>query len=300
MTDNNTHITFCIATFNKTPWLKKCVSSILNYCETDFSVKVLSQGPPDSQLRDFLNELDERFDLITSPVNLGLARARKLLTQLVRTPLMMTLDDDVYLTKGSMPAAVKVLQENSNIGAVSMPQYDPSGYLITLGGLRMTIRDGVIFSQPPVLDSSSLIIVEALGGGATLFRTEMRNSFSWDENYRCAEFEDLDKNLQILRAGRWKQAITLNGKLIHDRSWAGTIPDYERTRFDGLTIRRNYRYFRRKWGLRVNMRTHLIIEVIYPALALSHFPLTVAQFDALTRPGSLLRGLTRVAQKHLD
>jgi len=289
-TREDTHITFCVLTFKKTPWLKRCLSSIQRYCETDYSVKVLTQGPTDAESEELMGTLrDDRFEIITSPVNLGSCRGRNLLARRVKSSLMMMLDDDVYLTDGSIAAALDVLQKNPSVGAVSMPQYNLRGSMIVPGGNNLIIRGGVIYRRRPNLNSSSCIMVEDLGGGSTLFRTEMRDCFRWDEHYGNCEFEDLDNSLQILRAGRWKEAIALEGRLIHDRSWVGKTPNYERTRFDGLMIRRNYRYFQKKWGLRLELRSHFLTEIIYPTIALTHFPVTVSQIDGLTRAGTLLR-----------
>lgn len=283
LTDNQMNITFCIVTFNKTPWVKRCLSSIQRYCETEHSVKIVSQGQSGNELMEFLRGLnDDRFELITSSVNIGASGARKLLAGKVTSPLMMMLDDDMYLTAGSVTAALDVLQKNPTVGAVSMPQYDLRGRPVARGGMRIDIRGGVIHRIPVILDSSPWIEVEYLGGGATMFRTEMRDCFSWDEEYRTG-FEDLDNCLQILRARKWKQAIACRGRLIHDRSWVGKNPRYERSRFNGFRLRRNYRYFRKKWGLRLDMKSHILTELVYPVVEFAHFPFTVSQIDSLSR-----------------
>ncbi len=278
---SNSELTFCILTFDKTPWLKKSLMSIQRHCKIDYSVKILSQGRPDVELTNFLKKIDvDKIELLTSEVNLGCDGGRKFLAQHVATPYAMMLDDDMYLTETSM-RAFDVLEKNIEVGAVSMPQYSPQGRLISPGGMDLLVRRGVIHMYRPTLDASSWIEIQHINGGAMLFRTEMRKCFMWDD--RAGALEDLDKSLQILRSARWKQAIAPRGRLIHDRSWVGKNPNYERTRFNGMTLYRNYEYFRRKWGLRLNLRAHVLYEAIYPLVTLTRFPITVSQIDKFSR-----------------
>jgi GT2 family glycosyltransferase len=194
----------------------------------------------------------------------------------------MMLDDDMYLTSGSILAAMNVFRKEPTIGVISMPQYDMKGSLVSPGGRKLSIRNGVIRPIYPVLNSSaSWIEIQDVDGGAMIHRTEMRDCFAWDD--QSGFFQDTDKSLQILRSGKWKQAIVPKGKLIHDRSWVRKYPVYESVRFDGLTLHHDYEYFRKKWGLRLNLRAHILYELIYPTVALIRFPLTVSQINAYTR-----------------
>jgi GT2 family glycosyltransferase len=232
---------------------------------------------------DFLKELgDDRIELLTSETNIGCEGGRKMLTQQVETPFTMMLDDDMYLTNGSIMVAMDLFRKEPAIGAISMPQYDMNGSLVSLGGRKLPIRNGVIRPTNPVFDSSAYWLeVQHVDGGAMVFRTEMRDCFTWDD--RSGAFEDWDKSLQMMRSGKWKLAIVPNGKLIHDRSWVGKYPSYERVRFDGLALHRDYKYFRKKWGLRLDLRGHILFDLIYPAVALTRFPVTVSQINSYTR-----------------
>ncbi|HYW01944.1 MAG TPA: glycosyltransferase [Candidatus Acidoferrum sp.] len=279
---SNPLITFCILTFEKTAWLKNTLLSIRQYCGVDYSVKILSQGKPDAELARFMaDSKDDDVEVLTSEVNLGCDGGRKFLANEVETPLAMMIDDDMYLTERAIESGLNVLRANPQVGAVSMPQYDPRGWMISAGGQKLIIRNGVINVRRPLLDDSAWIEIQHIDGGAMIFRIQMRDCFTWDD--RSGFLQDLDKSLQILRSGRWKQAIAPSGKLIHDRSWVGKKPKYEQTRFNGLTLHNNYEYFRKKWGLRLDLRTHLLYEVLYPGLALTHCPITVSQIDRFIR-----------------
>src|SRR5208282_1790979 len=132
-------VTFCILTFDKTPWLEKTLLSIRQFCDTEYTVKILSQGAPDTELTEFLKQSDDdRIEISISKANVGCGGGRKFLVKEVETPFAMMLDDDMYLTRGSIHAALDVLQKERTVGAVSIPQYDPQGWLISPGGNNLS------------------------------------------------------------------------------------------------------------------------------------------------------------------
>jgi GT2 family glycosyltransferase len=280
-------IAFCIVTFKKTPWLIRSLLSIRKYCPTSYKIHILSQGPPDKQLSEFLTHTgDGEIDLVTLSSNVGCGPGRALLAPRVSSPFTMMLDDDMYLTRRSIVHALRVFERNERIGAVSMPQYDLQDRMLSVGGYRLVIRNGVITRRLPELDfRADWIEVEHVDGGAMLYRTEMNRDFSWDNRF-VGSMDDLDKSLQVMRGSRWKQAIVRKGRLIHDRSWVRVNPAYEKTRFNGLAMCRSYRLFRRKWGLRFPLRSHFLYEIAYPALTLTRCPLTVSHFNKLFRRGA--------------
>jgi len=260
-------ITFCIMTLHRTAWLKRTLLSIQEYCPVPYTVKILSQGPPDRDLVDLLKNFDDRFELITSPINLGYGGGRRLLAELVRSKYTMMLDDDVYLTEGSIAIALRVLERNADIGAVSMPLYDIDGHMIGNGGRNISIQNGIIHRRSLRLDfDKEWIEANDLSAGAMLYRTEMERCFSWDPE--SGYFEDLDKSLQIMRSS-WKQVIVPRGRLIHDRSWFMTAASYRKVRFDGVYMYRSYKFVHKKWRLRFDLKTHLLFELVYPFLTLT-------------------------------
>jgi GT2 family glycosyltransferase len=262
-------ITFCIMTLSREQWLERTLRSIHEYCPAKYSVKILSQGMPGKKLISLLERLEnKRFELIVSSMNLGVGGGRRLLAGLVESPFTMMLDDDMYLTDGAIRFALRVFRREPTVGAIGMPQYDLDGRMISAGGNLITIRNGVIHRQRPKLDfDKEWIEVNDVNAGAMLYRTEMRESFSWDP--KAWYLEDLDKSLQINAKNRWRQAIVPQGRLIHDRSWIRQCTVYEEKRFDGFSLQRSYRYIRAKWGLRFAMKRHLFFELVYPTLTLT-------------------------------
>jgi GT2 family glycosyltransferase len=277
-------ITFCIITMNRTRWLANVLKSIREYCPIKYQIKLLIIGELTQELRDALRECDGKIDLVTSPVNLGCGGGRALLAQGIATEFTMMLDDDMYLTDGAIANALDSLQSDDLIGAVAIPQNNIHGKLISPGGRNLVIKNGVISRVPPELGlQRKLIEVEDLDNGAMLMKTEMLKDFQWD--IQVGALHDLDKSLQIVSAGKWKQAVVANARLVHDRSWLQDPHEreYVRTRLDGLTIRRSYDLFRRKWGLRLDLRSHIYLELVLPLLTLIPSQRPSTALDAFLR-----------------
>jgi GT2 family glycosyltransferase len=230
-------------------------------------------------------------NLTISPVNLGDGGGRKLLGQGIETSFTMMLDDDMYLTDGAIKKALNVLQSSDHIGAVSIPSENKQGHLMSFGGRNLVIKDGVIFRPLPKWNAlEKSIEVQDLDGGAMLMKSAMLSDFQWDSHYFGA-FGDLDKSLQILRVGKWKQAIVPAARLVHDRSWLQDRNEssYVRTRLDGLTARRCYHYFRRKWHLRLPLVEHILSELGFPLLTIIPWQWPNAAVDKFLRSNRRVR-----------
>jgi len=239
--------------------------SIEKYCPTKYQIKLLVIGKPNQELERILGEWKGKVDPITSPVNLGTPGGRNLLVENVSTRFTMTPDDDIYLTEGAIGKGLDVLERDDRIGAVGIPQESPQGHLVATTGNNLVTRNHVISIVPAKLElSRQFIDVNHIDNGAMLTKTSMLKDFRWDN--RLPGLEDYDKSLQIIRGGKWKQALVPDARLIHDRSWLRDPQEqaYARVRGDGFARRRAYRLFRRKWGLRFDLKEHILIELVSP------------------------------------
>ena len=267
----NHDISFCIMSFKRSDWLKRCLLSIRDYCKLKHTVLLLAVDESPHLFEALVKEIEpQNTEIISSPQRLTSGSGRKLLAETVESDITMIMDDDTRLTTSTINSALQVLDGYPEVGAVSMPHYDELGHMISPGGKNLVIRNGVVRRAYPKLDfDAKWIEVQDLDGSAMIYRTEMRKDFSWDGRYSCA-FEDLDKSLSILRSGKWKQAIVPRGRVIHDKSGLGKTPEYEKRRFDGLAVYQSYGKFRSKWGLRLDFRAHLLATVILPSLTILH------------------------------
>jgi GT2 family glycosyltransferase len=278
-------ITFCIMTFDRSSLLRECLACIKRHCPVDYSVKLLVMGQVNKELSEIIAGHPDDLEVLILPHSdwRGVGGGRQLLARLATSPFTMMIDDDLYLTHNSIGPALDVFRVCSEIGAVSMPHYDTQGRMISAGGKKAMIVDGVLTMVTPQIDPAlEWIQVEQLAGSAFIYRTEMRRIFSWDDS--MGYFEDYDKSMQIWMGGRWKQAIVPMGRVIHDRSWVVDNPKYKKRRFDGLAIRRAYRLFRKKWGVRLDLRSHVTYELVYPAFTLTNIswlPSGLARFIAI-------------------
>ena len=138
--------------------------------------------------------------------------------------------------------------------------------MISIGGERLRIRKNVIYSLPPIVaPNETYAEVQNLSGGAMVFKSEAREDFTWDPQFARA-FDDLDKSMQIWMSDRWKQAIIPRAKLTHDFTRSYQSNPYASVRYDWVAIRESYRLFRKKWNLRLDMKRHLLYEVVNPTL----------------------------------
>lgn len=257
-------ITFCVVTMGRIPWILNTVSSVRKYCKRKYVIKILVPPPMTRELVEILQGPDD-VEIITADATVG--GGRKILQASVASPFTMMLDDDTYLTPESIDLCMKVLKENCEIGAVGIPQYGPHGDLLSPGGANLVIQDGVLNLREPQLDTTAdWVEVQYIDGGTMLYRTKLRDEFSFDEHYRI--LEDVDAGLQILYGGKWRQAVVPKGRVIHDRSWIEKMPKQAKVRHDSFAALHSYRWFRAKWGVRFCFRDHILIEAIDPLLEL--------------------------------
>lgn len=262
-------LTFCILHY-KRPWcLKECVGSIMKHTTVPFRIMILQQGPMDKETERYLSDLQkkEEVNVIYSEVNLGCGGGRRVLVQRAETPIIMTLDDDIYVTKGWIGPVLKIFSEHHG-DAVGIPQFTRDGKLLSLGGdiLKINRKSKIIKRIPlpqSLINSCKLFVkVSEIFGGVMIFRREMKSSFMWDGRYLTG-FSDLDKSMQILFNGRWKQVICLKSRVIHDKdSERDNSTKYSKIRYNYLEFYRSYYRFREKWGYRLAGTDHIYYKYI--------------------------------------
>jgi hypothetical protein len=212
---------------------------------------------------------DTRIEAITLPPGqwLGVGGGRNLVTQNIPSSFTMVMDDDAYLTDTTIRPAMDLFGEYPELGAVSMPHFNLRGRMIDSGGQQFNIGEGVMRLRIPKLDpSAKWTEVDHLNGSAFLYRTELRSRFSWDDS--LGYFEDYDKSFQILHWHKWKQGIVHEAKVLHDSS-PDPDPYYMMHRMNGFAMRRSYKRFCAKWHLRLELRSHFLYEMLFPAITLT-------------------------------
>jgi GT2 family glycosyltransferase len=245
--------------------LERTLQAIVEMCPMPYEIKILSQGPASARLENYTAKLRDT-SLISLERNVGCGPGRQIVTEDLGTTFAMTLDDDMLITREAISTALSVLDDYEDIGAIGIPQYGIDGRMLATGGARLVIRDNVIHPRPPVIEANKIYSeVQDLDGGAMIFKSKARKDFGWDPRIR-AGFDDMDKSLQIWTSGKWKQAIIPHAKLVHDFSKTYDSDSYSKVRFDWIAIRDSYRFFCKKWRMRLELKSHLLYDRVYPAL----------------------------------
>ncbi|MDH5450886.1 MAG: glycosyltransferase [Candidatus Bathyarchaeota archaeon] len=263
MDENDALITFCILHTSRLNCTKQCTNSIAKYTDVGHLIKVLRQGYTDKETETYFKEMEKRdnFEVLRLKENIGVSAGRKMLIDQANTPLIMTLDNDIYLTENWFKPIIEVLEKNEDIGVVGIPRYRFNGELDGIGGRKIKIINNVVYTEKPKLERNEQFILVDDVCGAILFRQEVKSDFAFDPQF-FMEFSDLDKGLQLL-ASSWKKIVCLRSKVIHDHVGMRNL-NYVAKRMNYAETSRAYAKFRKKWGLRLPRERHLMLKYIYP------------------------------------
>lgn len=253
---------------------------------------ILQQGPPDTLTERLISRLQtqENIDILYSKRNIGCGGGRRILVEKAETPLIMTLDDDIYVTRNWIEPVIELF-ENHEMDAVGIPQYTPENDLLSLSGWNIQIswKKRVVKKTPlphrAIKSKMPFIRVNSISGGVMIFRREIKSRFTWDGRY-ITGFDDLDKSLQIITSGESNQAVCLRSKVIHDQK--AKTSEFLKVRWSGIKVTNSYREFINKWGLRLPLKEHIEYLYLYPTF----FP-----FIIKTGLFERVRDLNRLMQK---
>lgn len=261
--EKNSLITFCILHTHRLNCTKQCINSIERYTNVKYCIKVLRQGYTDEETETYFKSLEKRdnFEVIRLARNIGVSAGRKLLVDKANTPLIMTLDNDVYVTEGWLKPILEILEDNKDVGFVGIPRYKSSGELDGIGGRIIKIVDNVIYVEEPKVEKNKKFILVDDVCGAIVFRQEVKSDFAFDPQFFMG-FSDLDKGLQLMASG-WKKVVCLRSRVIHGHIGPRDL-NYVTKRMNYPETSRGYAKFRKKWGLRLPWRRHFVLKYVYP------------------------------------
>ncbi|MFX0199340.1 MAG: glycosyltransferase, partial [Candidatus Hodarchaeota archaeon] len=226
-------------------------------------MNLLRQGYTDEETETYLEELEEKnyVDVLRLEKNIGVSAGRKILIDRSKTPIVMTLDNDIYVTEGWVTPILKIFNENEDIGFIGIPRYKLNGELDGVGGRRIKIINNVVYTEEPKVEQNKPFIVVDDVCGAILFRQDVKSEFTFDPQFFMA-FSDLDKGLQFL-ASKWKKVVCLGSRVIHDQVGQKDL-NYIAERVNHPETSRAYARFRKKWGVRLSLKEHIIYKYVYP------------------------------------
>lgn len=195
--------------------------------------------------RRVIKELASRFyrsDVFFTKGNIGTGPARSHLINRAmtrfHTPFYNFGDDDTTYVKGSIEAAIKLMEEDYSIGVVGI-RYKPNIYRA-----HRTIYPRYI---ELVKATSSIEYVDSTGSASAIIRREVFDLCEVDSKYKIGQW-DLDLFLQARSVG-WKivnyQAF---GGMRAINNWGGS-PEYRAGRMNRKEINKSINRFKQKWGL---------------------------------------------------
>lgn len=249
-------LTYCIMNIDRPISLVKTVVSAIQatpaFVETSFII--LQQGEPSFFTKQCLTalNLNRNINVIFNKTNIGAARGRNLLLEVVETEYCCTLDNDIHIK--SLGKTLSLLEDYY---AVGLPLFNPSGKMVSEGGVNIMVVNGIlhVFSQ-----DLNPYLINGVNSGCMFMKTELRDRFRYDPFYLVG-FEDLDKTMQLQDVS---QAIATDGKAIHDHK--ENTPNYFSLRWNGVRLCSEYKHFCKAWGVKLPRGRHLSYSYLYPLL----------------------------------
>jgi len=260
---NDDLVTICITHYNRIERLKNTISAIYRNTPNVFKIRIFNDGLLNNEIDKYLAELEQRDEItvIRYSQNIGPVAARNHLLEGIQTPFTLTLDDDMYVDKEWFEDALKIFNENKEIGFVGFP-FESTSDEDVANTRNIKITNGIINVEKrnPNLNSidSNYIVVDEVATGAMMIRSTAIEDFQFDSSYKIG-FGDLDKTLQILNT-KWKQVLVTDHCFTHDKKKINS--EYQKGG-EYINISNSYRHFSEKWGVRYPLKKHIMFKYIY-------------------------------------
>ena len=264
-----TELTICIAHFRKLAKLQKTIEHIENNTRTSFLVKILNQGYLDLEIKHYLAFLSEKknYQIIYHNQNIGPSAGRNILFQDIKSPVVLSLDDDIYLPPDWFENIGKFLRKHEDIDVIGLSlvspdkQPEPTAHYIDFQ------LDNIVKIIDLVIPDKRLIIEESffrsdyVSEGAMVLRTNVLKEFAWDPELTVC-FEGFDAGMQF-RKNSIQAALFTGITAIHDSvSRQKYYKEYNSQRRDYHKIRKDYLYICNKWQIRFPLFKHIFYSIV--------------------------------------
>jgi O-antigen biosynthesis protein len=207
------------------------------------TIVVLNQATPEAETR--LRGAATSIQVLSSPVNLGLAGAGNRGRALARGELLILLHDDAEIEPGWMEALVEAADTHPEAGAIGGKVLYPDGRLQHAGLILW--QNGYtsvpwVGGSPPLTTFDRLRAVDYCGTSSLLVRAALWDLIGGlDEQFYPVYFVDVDLAMAMRKLG----FIVLYQPTSRIRHHLGASTD---TSFRDFLVQRNRRLFLKKWG----------------------------------------------------
>lgn len=261
---SNDLVTICISHYNRLKKLKKTIKKIYTYTPDVFRIRIFNDGYINQEIDNYLSDIEKKSEVrvIRSEKNIGPVASRYHLLKNIDTPLVLILDDDMYVDKNWLKDGIKVFNIDDDIGIIGFPFKSTTSEDVA-NTRKIEIRNDVLFTYEKNIDvcveDFKYIEVDEVATGAMLIKTPTLQDFQFDCSYKLG-FGDIDKTLQILNSS-WKQVILQNHCFTHDKHVDSS--EYQKSGDYGK-ISYSYNHFINKWNIRYPFKQHIKFKYLYP------------------------------------
>jgi GT2 family glycosyltransferase/2-polyprenyl-3-methyl-5-hydroxy-6-metoxy-1,4-benzoquinol methylase len=291
-------VSIIVLSLNRLADTVRCIDALDRHTHVAFELVVLDNGS-DPDVRDALRArlgARARTKLVLSDVNLGCAGGRREALRHATGELVVTLDNDIEVTRGWLGQLLTRLLESPDHAGACCRVVFPDGTLQFTGGTAERdgdfVRFGLIARGTRIEDLASLRELECdwIPGGATVFRREVYDGVELSTELEGA-YEDNHFSLAVRRAG-WKLvnaplATVWHHHVAHNAA-AAKDARYMAARYDVARLRRSLVAFYRLNGLVLEDRDlWRLLELPEDREAVRR--IVVAEADAAARAGRALR-----------
>jgi GT2 family glycosyltransferase len=207
------------------------------------TIVVLSRATAEAEAR--LRDAATGIQLVSSPVNLGLAGAGNRGRDVARGNLLILLHDDAEIEPGWMEALVETADAHPEAGAIGGKVLHPDGRLQWAGGIlwRNAVCSGPWVSErPPPTALGRLRAVDFCGTSSLLVRVALWDFIGGlDEQFYPVYYVDVDLAMAMRKLG-FVVLYQPNSRIRHHQA-ASTNPT-----FRDFLLHRNRHLFLKKWG----------------------------------------------------
>lgn len=138
---NTPLVSVIIPCYNQGNFLLEAVDSVLNQSYTSIEIIIINDGSEDSRTLEIINSFNNPQIKVLHQENAGPGVARNKAVEIAKADYIVLLDSDDLICDGSIPDAVKVLEENPSAGVVygNCRYFGEKNYLLARKHLDATV-----------------------------------------------------------------------------------------------------------------------------------------------------------------
>lgn len=160
-------LSIVLGTYNRLQLLQQTITSIQQQTITPFKIYITDAGSTDGTIEYLKSIASETIIPIFVGEKLGQAKAYNDVFKIVDTPYVCWLSDDNVVVNGGLDIAVKILDENPNIGMVALKTRDRQGPFVDAPYIGGVSAIGILNVNQGVLRTP---ILKQVGGFSETFR----------------------------------------------------------------------------------------------------------------------------------